>query len=73
MRYSKVEGHSNLIRDGATKAILNTNMNEYKNYMTTKKLKDNEIERVKKLENDVNEIKGDLSEIKNLLKGIIGQ
>ena len=73
MRYSKVEGHSNLIRDGATKAILNTNMNEYKNYMTTKKLKDSEIERVKKLENDVNEIKGDLSEIKNLLKGIIGQ
>jgi predicted transcriptional regulator len=73
MRYSKVEGHSNLIRDGATKAILNTNMNEYKNYMTTKKLKDNEIERVKKLENDVNEIKGDLSEIKTLLKGIIGQ
>lgn len=73
MKYSKVEGHSNLIRDGATKAILNTNMNEYKNYMTTKKMKDNEIERVKKLENDVNEIKGDLSEIKTLLKGIIGQ
>ena len=40
MNYSKVDGHSNLIRDEETKAILNTNMNEYYSYLNQKNLKE---------------------------------
>jgi hypothetical protein len=36
MEYSKVDGHSNLIRDESTKAIINTNLSEYQNYIIEK-------------------------------------
>lgn len=66
--YHKVEGHSSLIRDVNTNAIVNTNMSEYENYKSLKKIKDAERERMKSLENDVSEMKNDLNEIKNLLR-----
>ena len=68
LNYHKVEGHSNLIRDVNTNAIVNTNMSEYENYKSLKKIKDAERERMKSLENDVNEMKNDLNEIKSLLR-----
>lgn len=71
MRYSKVEGHSNLIRDERTKAILNTNVSDYENYIKTRKIKQSETERVSNIERDVEEIKNDLDEIKNLLRNLI--
>ena len=33
MKYSKIKGHENLIRDEKTKSIINTNINEYENYI----------------------------------------
>jgi len=66
----KVEGHSNLIRDINTNAIVNTNMSEYENYKSLKKIKDVERERMESLENDMNEMKNDLNEIKNLLRAL---
>lgn len=73
MNYSKVEGHSNLIRDESTKAILNTNMTEYKNYLALKKSKENETKRIENLESDIKSVKDDLTEIKDLLRGIINE
>lgn len=70
MEYYKVEGHPNLIRDDKTKAILNTNMNDYENYLKIKKIKQSESERVSNLEKDVNSIKDNLEEIKNLLRNL---
>ena len=70
MKYSKVEGHANLIRDEKTKAILNTNLSDYENYMKTRQIKKNEIDRIQNLEDNVNEIKNDLNEIKNLLRNL---
>lgn len=70
MKYSKVEGHLNLIRDEETKAIVNTDMNEYNNYMRLKNIKEKENNRINNLENDVNAIKDDLDEIKNLLRNL---
>jgi hypothetical protein len=64
----KVEGHSDLIRDMSTNAIINTNTSEYENYMFLKKIKETERQRMESLENDVNEMKNDLNEIKNLLR-----
>ena len=70
MNYSKVDGHPDLIRDEGTKAILNTNMNEYNKYMSMKKSKEMEVARIKNLESDVTSIKNDLDEIKNLLRNL---
>jgi hypothetical protein len=70
MRYSKVEGHSNLIRDEKTKAILNTNMNDYENYIKTRQIKKSENEKITNLENQVDEIKNSLNEIKDLLRNL---
>jgi hypothetical protein len=71
MDYLKVEGHSNLIRDNKTKAILNLDMDEYNNYQRLKKIKEKEINRVKQLESDVSGMKNDLDEIKNLLRSLV--
>lgn len=71
MNLIKVEGRSNLVRDPNTQAILNTNMNEYNAYMERKKIKEQEFSRIENLENDINSVKGDLSEIKDLLRSLI--
>jgi len=71
MDYIKVEGHSNLVRDNRTKAILNLDMDEYNSYQKIKKIKEKEINRVKQLESDVNGMKNDLDEIKNLLRSLV--
>lgn len=68
--YYKVEGHNDLIRDKKTNAIINTNMNEYENYKTLQKIKEQEKQRMECLENDVSEMKNDLSEIKNILRSL---
>lgn len=70
MNYSKIEGHDHLLRDLKTGAIINTNINEYESYIRTKKIKENELKKINNLENEVASIKSDLSEIKDLLRGI---
>jgi hypothetical protein len=70
MNYSKIEGHENLLRDLKTGAIINTNINEYEDYIRTKKIKENELKKINNLECEVASIKNDLSEIKDLLRGI---
>ena len=52
--FSKVEGYTNLIRDEQTKAVLNTNINEYKSYKDLKKIKELENCRINNLETDMN-------------------
>ena len=71
MKFSKVDGYTNLVRDEHTKAVLNTNMNEYKDYIEQRRIKNQELEKIQTLENDVNSMKNDLSEIKSLLRSII--
>jgi predicted transcriptional regulator len=67
----KVENHSNLFRDSETGAIVNTNYTEYKNYMNSLKYKKRELNRIDMLENNVNSLKDDIQEIKDLLKCLI--
>ena len=68
MNQSKVEGHSNLIRDEETKAIINKSMTDYNNYIMQKKLKEKEAQKINSIEKEVSNIKDDLNEIKNLLR-----
>lgn len=71
MNYSKIEGHSYLKRDLKTNSIVNTNMSEYKEYVSRRKLKGEENEKIQNLEEEVASIKGDLDEIKSLLKEFV--
>jgi hypothetical protein len=68
MDYIKVKGYDHLIRDPKTNSIINTNMSEYKEYISRRNSKIEEDQKIQNLENDMNNIKSDLSEIKNLLK-----
>ena len=71
MSYIPVEGNKNLSRDGRTNAIINTNKNEFESYIKNReKLKTN-TERVYSLERKVDDLKGDLDEIKSMLKAVI--
>jgi len=71
MAHSKVEGHSNLVRDEKTNAILNTSMIDYNHYIMVKKVKEDNNKRVEELESDMNNIKSDLQEIKTLLGDLL--
>jgi hypothetical protein len=71
MNYSKIEGHENLIRDEKTKSIINTNINEYENYIKMRNIKQSEVKRIENIENDLNSLKNDINEIKSLLKSTL--
>ena len=66
-----VDGEKHLFRDMNTNAIINTSTKEYSNYTQLKKQKEEELERISKIENDYERIKNDLEEIKSLLKGVL--
>ena len=66
-KYLKVEGRTNLVRDTDTNAIINTDKTGYKAYITNRDKLLSDKERIDKLETQVSDIKGDLSEIKDLL------
>ena len=66
----KVKGHTHLIRDLKSQAIINTDSDAYAKYMARKikqKEKDDEVRQVVR---DVNELRNEMREIKNLLIGL---
>ena len=66
----KVKGHTNLVRDLKSQAIINTDSDAYAKYMarkTKQKVKDDEVRQVIR---DVNELKNEMREIKNLIIGM---
>ena len=57
MDYKKVEGHSDLIRDLETNAVINTNKTAYQDYLKMREEKLNEKQRLDNMENEIGEIK----------------
>lgn len=68
--YIKVSGYSGLVRDPKTNSIINVNSSEYQEYMYKKNLKNEESKKIQNLETDLNSIRNDIEEIKNLLRGL---
>jgi hypothetical protein len=73
MKYLKVKDHNDLVRDVNTHSIINTNVNEYQRYLSMKREKQNESKRMKDVENDLENIKSDINEIKSLLRRLIDE
>lgn len=67
MEHLKVTGHSNLIRDNETKAIINTNSSDYNTYVMSKLTKQKENEKIELVEKEISTIKEEIDEIKSLL------
>ena len=63
----KVEGHTSLVRDLKSQAIINTDSDAYARYMSRKAKQSKKDDEVRDVIRDVNELKNEMRDIKNLL------
>ena len=66
----KVQGHTHLVRDLKSQAIINTDSNAYAKYMARKTKQKEKDDEVRKVIRDVNELRNEMREIKNLIIGL---
>ena len=64
---AKVQGHTHLIRDLKSQAIINTDSDAYARYMSRKAKQSKKDDEVRDVIRDVNELKNEMRDIKNLL------
>ena len=69
-KYS-VEGHSDLARDPRNGSIINVNKTEYQQYLARREVKSEKNQKVQNLEEELANMKGDIDEIKSLLKELL--
>lgn len=62
-----VDGYPSLYRDTNSGAIVNNNPHEYEAYMKSYQLRQKKSERIDRIENDLQNLKTDINEIKTLL------
>ena len=70
-KHVRVKDHSNLVRDPSTNFIINTSQSDYDQYLARRKQKRGEHERVDTMEQDLSDLKGEINEIKSLLKELV--
>jgi hypothetical protein len=73
MKHSKIEGHPDLIRDTESNAILNKNRSEYEKYLLAAQIKKLHQTKVEKIEEELDILKEDMTEIKDLLKTVLSK
>ena len=71
MDYVKVKDHDHLIRNTQSNCIVNTNKAEYEEYLTRRKLKKSEKNKVDNLERDISTLRDEITEIKELLRSLV--
>jgi len=69
--YTPVEGQKGLYRDNDTAAIVNRDKNAYKSYMARKKALESKDIELNKMKEDLDNVKGELGEIKGLLSTLV--
>ena len=67
---AKVQGHTHLVRDLKSQAIINTDSDAYAKYMARKIKQRQKDDEVRQVIRDVNELKNEMREIKNLIIGL---
>ena len=67
----KVKGHTHLVRDLKSQAIINTDSDAYARYMARKAKQQKKDDEMRKVVREVNEIKTEMFEIKDLLKKVL--
>ena len=67
---AKVEGHTHLVRDLKSQAIVNVDSDAYARYMATKTSQKAKNDEIRDVIRDVNELRTEMREIKDLLIGL---
>lgn len=70
MNKIKIEGHSNLVKDPDTGAILSNKTTEYEQYIQMRNAKEQESRKVEYLYKEVSILKEDIQQIKNFLRNL---
>jgi flagellar motor switch protein FliG len=70
MSIVKVKGHTHLVRDLKSQAIINTDSDAYARYMARKAKQNRKDDDMREVVREVNSLKSEMTEIKNLLKEI---
>ena len=66
-----VEGKSGLYRDSDSTAIVNRDKKAYLEYMQRKKIAENKSSEFDKMKEDLDNVKGELGDIKDLLSNLV--
>jgi hypothetical protein len=69
----KVEGHESLVRDLRSNAIVNTNTTEYQLYMSRIRARERQGDAIRNTVKEINDLKKEIYEIKNLLKEVLNK
>ena len=67
----KLKDNEHLVRNTQSNCIVNTNKAEYEEYLTRRKLKKSEKNKVDNLERDISTLRNEISEIKDLLRSLV--
>ena len=69
--FVKVKDHQNLMRDPVSNAILNDNQSDYDEYVARREAASKAKEKSSNMEEDLANLKGEINEIKSLLKELV--
>ena len=67
----KVEGHTNLVRDTVSNAVVNSSTSEYRIYMSKYRAREQQSDELRSACKEINNLKAELREIKSLIKKVI--
>ena len=73
MSYIKVEGHTSLVRDVKSNAIVNTNKSEFQMYMKRHKERNEQADKLRNVCKEINSLKTEFREIKELLTKVLSK
>jgi hypothetical protein len=69
----KVHGYESLVRDTRSNGIVNTNTTEYQMYMSRVRAREKQGDEIRNAVKEINNLKAELREIKDLLKGVVNK
>ena len=69
--FVKVKDHQNLMRDPLSNGILNDNQSDYDEYVARRDAANKAKEKSSNMEEDLANLKGEINEIKSLLKELV--
>ena len=70
-KYLKVEGHTNLVRETSSHAIVNNDASGYSVYMKRVRAREQQGDQIRSAVKEINTLKKELREIKGLIKELV--
>ena len=71
MEYHGITGHADLLRNSQTNSVVSVNSSDYEQYVARRDAKLRESEKSQNIEEDLANLKDEMTEIKTLLKELV--